>query len=59
MLVIAGISHMNIRNFDLNLLVIFKDLFNTLSVSQTATNLGLSQPGVCHALNRLRDSLSD
>ncbi|AYF43772.1 transcriptional regulator, LysR family [Halobacteriovorax sp. BALOs_7] len=50
---------MNIRNFDLNLLVIFKDLFNTLSVSQTATNLGLSQPAVSHALNRLRDSLND
>ncbi len=50
---------MNIRNFDLNLLVIFKDLFNTLNVSQTATNLGLSQPAVSHALSRLRDSLND
>lgn len=50
---------MNIRNFDLNLLVIFKELFETSSVSQSAVNLGLSQPAVSHALNRLRQSFDD
>ncbi|MFT6633037.1 MAG: DNA-binding transcriptional LysR family regulator [Bacteriovoracaceae bacterium] len=50
---------MNIRNFDLNLLVVFNDLINTHSVSQTAVNLGLSQPAVSHALKRLREGLED
>lgn len=50
---------MNIRNFDLNLLVILKDLLLTKNVSLTASNLGLSQPAVSHALKRLRYSLDD
>ena len=50
---------MNIRNFDLNLLIIYKDLILTKSVSHTALNLGLSQPAVSHALKRLRESLGD
>ncbi len=50
---------MNIRNFDLNLLVIFKELFETNSVSKTAQNLALSQPAISHALNRLRQSFED
>ncbi len=50
---------MNIRNIDLNLLVIFKSLLATLSVSQTAKELNLSQPAVSHALNRLRKDLAD
>ena len=50
---------MNIRNIDLNLLVIFKSLITTLSVSQTAKELNLSQPAVSHALNRLRKNLAD
>lgn len=50
---------MNIRNFDLNLLVILNDLNRTQNVSQTAINLGLSQPAVSHALNRLREGLED
>lgn len=50
---------MNIRNFDLNLLVVFRDLCKTRSVSQSALNLGLSQPAVSHALKRLKGSLDD
>lgn len=50
---------MNIRNFDINLLVIFNEFYYTCSVSQTAMNLGLSQPAISHALKRLRISLED
>lgn len=50
---------MNIRNFDLNLLVVFRDLYKSRSVSQSAVNLGMSQPAVSHALARLRAALDD
>ncbi|WP_127716392.1 LysR family transcriptional regulator [Halobacteriovorax sp. HLS] len=50
---------MNIRNFDLNLLVVLNDFNKTNSMSKTAVNLGLSQPAVSHALKRLRESLGD
>ncbi len=50
---------MNIRDIDLNLLVIFRSLMATLSVSQTAKQLHLSQPAVSHALSRLRHDLRD
>ncbi|MBX9765818.1 MAG: LysR family transcriptional regulator [Bdellovibrionales bacterium] len=50
---------MNIRNIDLNLLIIFRSLMVTLSVSKTAEEMNLSQPAVSHALNRLRKDLSD
>ncbi len=50
---------MNIKNFDLNLLLVFKELYETGSVSISAINLGLSQPAVSHALARLRQGLED
>jgi DNA-binding transcriptional LysR family regulator len=50
---------MNIRDVDLNLLVIFRSLMTTLSVSRTAEQMSLSQPAVSHALNRLRQDLRD
>lgn len=50
---------MNIRDIDLNLLVIFRSLMATLSVSETAKQLNLSQPAVSHALGRLRRDLGD
>lgn len=50
---------MNIRNFDLNLLLVFNDLSKTESVTRTSLNLGLSQPAISHALNRLREGLGD
>jgi DNA-binding transcriptional LysR family regulator len=50
---------MNIRDIDLNLLVIFQSLMNTQSVSETAKSVGLSQPAVSHALARLRRDLGD
>lgn len=50
---------MNIRDIDLNLLVIFRTLMKTRSVSGAAKELNLSQPAVSHALSRLRQNLSD
>jgi DNA-binding transcriptional LysR family regulator len=59
MFFIGGIRMMNLRGFDLNLLVIFKDLYSSRSVSQSALNLNMSQPAVSHALARLRVTLED
>ena len=50
---------MNIRKFDLNLLVIFDVLMRERSVSRAADKLALTQPAVSNALNRLRDMLDD
>jgi DNA-binding transcriptional LysR family regulator len=44
---------------DLNLLVVFRAVAETGSVSAAADHLALSQPAVSHALNRLRQALSD
>ena len=49
----------NIRNFDLNLLVIFDALMRERNVSRVAERLSLSQPAVSNALNRLRTLLDD
>ncbi len=48
---------MNIRNFDLNLLVIFDALMRERNVSRVADQLALSQPAISNALNRLRSLL--
>ena len=50
---------MNIKSMDLNLLVVFKLLMETRSISQTAKILNLSQPALSHSLNRLRTQTSD
>ena len=50
---------MNIRNFDLNLLVIFDALMRERNVSRVAEKLALSQPAISNALNRLRTLLDD
>src|SRR6516164_1124871 len=44
---------------DLNLLVVFRAVAETGSVSAAADHLALSQPAVSHALNRLRQALGD
>ena len=49
----------NIRNIDLNLLVVFEALMQERSVTRTADRLGLSQPAISSALRRLRQSLGD
>lgn len=54
-----SINNMNISNIDLNLLVVFKAIYEHRSISIAATRLHLSQPTISHALNRLRDTFQD
>ncbi|KQZ99289.1 LysR family transcriptional regulator [Achromobacter sp. Root565] len=50
---------MNLKDVDLNLLVVFNDLHKHGRVSAAAESLGISQPGVSNALSRLRKLLGD
>jgi DNA-binding transcriptional LysR family regulator len=50
---------MQLRNVDLNLLVIADALYRHRNVSRAATELGLSQSAVSHALARLRKDFDD
>ena len=49
----------NLRTFDLNLLRVFEAVSHDRSVSLAAEKLGLSQPAVSNALNRLRSQFGD
>src|SRR2546426_4705049 len=51
--------HVNWRAFDLNLLVVFDGLVQERSVTRAGRRLGMSQPALSHALNRLRYLLKD
>jgi DNA-binding transcriptional LysR family regulator len=50
---------MELKDIDLNLLVVFNQLLLERRVSAVAQTLGMSQPGVSNALNRLRMLLGD
>lgn len=50
---------MNINSSDLNLLSVFYALARDKSTTKAAQSLGLSQPAVSHALNRLREMFKD
>src|SRR3569623_3515450 len=50
---------MELKDIDLNLLVVFNQLLRERRVSAVAASLGLSQPGVSNALGRLRLLLGD
>lgn len=50
---------MHINRLDLNLLVIFKAIYDRGGVSRAADQLNLSQPAISHALTRLRDVVGD
>ncbi len=50
---------MNLRQVDLNLLVVFDALLRTGSVTRAAQHLGMSQPTTSLALNRLRKLFDD
>ncbi len=49
----------NMRTFDLNLLRVFEALSHDRSVSLAAAKLGMSQPALSNALNRLRIVFDD
>ncbi len=53
------ISFMDIRNLDLNLLVVFDALLDERNVTRAGRRLGLSQPAVSAAINRLREAFAD
>ena len=56
---IATIHDMNIRDIDLNLLVIFEAMARHRSVIRTGEEVGLSQPATSAALARLRSVFDD
>lgn len=47
------------RNIDLNLLVVFNEVFQEKQISSVAKRLNLSQPAVSNALARLRKTFDD
>ncbi|MEN9868808.1 MAG: hypothetical protein RL748_4398 [Pseudomonadota bacterium] len=49
----------DVRHLDLNLLVVFHEVYQTRQISQVASHLGLSQPAISNALARLRKALGD
>jgi DNA-binding transcriptional LysR family regulator len=55
----APITGMNFAAFDLNLLRVFDALMRERSVTRAGALIGLSQPAVSNALNRLRHALND
>jgi DNA-binding transcriptional LysR family regulator len=50
---------MNWGAFDLNLLIVFDAVMQERSVTRAGSRIGLSQPAMSHALNRLRYVLKD
>jgi DNA-binding transcriptional LysR family regulator len=50
---------MQLTTFDLNLLVVFETVLRERNVTRAGERLGLSQPAMSHALNRLRWMLKD
>ena len=50
---------LRLRGVDLNLLVVFQQLYDLRNTSQVAEKLGISQPAVSNCLARLRKQLND
>jgi DNA-binding transcriptional LysR family regulator len=55
----GGWIMVNLRSFDLNLLLALKALLEEKSVSRAAERLCLSQPAMSHVLSKLRSQLDD
>lgn len=55
----SNINHIDFRRFDLNLLVAFDALLTARSVTGAASRMGIGQPAMSHALNRLRELFDD
>jgi len=54
-----GMNPSNFRKIDLNLFVVFEALMRTRNTTRAAEALFMTQPGVSHALKRLRALLKD
>lgn len=52
-------NEIDLRRFDLNLLVVFEVLMFERNVTRAADRLGRTQSAVSHSLSRLRDQLGD
>ncbi len=52
-------SQIDLRHFDLNLLVVFDVLMTERSVTRAAERLGRTQSAVSHSLSRLREQFGD
>lgn len=50
---------MNLKNVDLNLLVVFEAIYSAGNISHAASRLASSQPAVSNALARLRELVGD
>mgnify|MGYP001383363536 CR=1 FL=1 len=50
---------MKINSFDLNLLVVFRALFEERNVTKASKKIGITQPAMSNALNRLRYLVKD
>jgi DNA-binding transcriptional LysR family regulator len=49
----------NLKNIDLNLLVVFEAIYSSGNISHAAKQLALTQPAVSNSLTRLRDLFAD
>jgi LysR family transcriptional activator of mexEF-oprN operon len=56
---VDAIDHFNLRNFDLNLMLVFDALMRERSVTRAATLLRVQQPTMSHNLSTLRLLLQD
>ena len=52
-------NEIDLRRFDLNLLVVFDVLMTERSVTRAAERLGRTQSAISHSLSRLRDQFGD
>ena len=52
-------NKIDLRRFDLNLLVVFEVLMTERNVTRSAERLGRTQSAVSHSLSRLRSQLGD
>jgi len=56
---IYTITQMNLSGFDLNLLLVFDAVMRERHVTRAGDRIGMSQPAMSNALNRLRHHLKD
>lgn len=52
-------SEINLKNLDLNLLVVFEAIYAAGNISRAADQLAMSQPAVSNSLARLRELMDD